>query len=400
MALLPVLALLSTAVQGGSVPKDTADPGPTPQVVAEAPAKKEKKVDAIGIPLLSFNSDQGVGFGAVGGAYFYEPGYKPYRHGLAANIFFTNRGVQNHWLRYDGPRFFGRNRVELRLEYRRELLAPWYGLGNVSSPEFSGDVTDKRYNYERLSPGAWVRVRGQPFGDNHPFQPYVGYQYRWTRVDTYAGSVLAQERPVGIEGGSTGQLMAGFTWDTRDDENDPTRGGQEEVSLRGATAVTGSNYNFWGFTLTERRFFRLGSPRIIFAQRFTADGVLGNAPFYEFANVGGLAQPEGIGGMSSVRGVPRNRYAGDVKVFSNSELRFYAFDFPLFGEPVKVGGLALVDFGRVWQPGTEDGEWYSWHPGVGAGVRLARKAAVFRFDWAYAPESSRNALYFAFGHMF
>ncbi|MFL5318149.1 MAG: Omp85 family outer membrane protein [Myxococcaceae bacterium] len=406
MALLPVLAVLATVVQGGSVPEDTPaqeDNSTTvvaqPDQVKPEPAK-EKKFDAIAIPLLSYNSDQGVGFGAVGGAYLYAPGYKPYRHALALNVFFTTLGIQNHWIRYDGPRLIGNNRLELRVEHRRELLAPYYGVGNVSSPGFNGDVTDKRFNYDRLSPGAWVRLRGQPFGDGHPFQPYIGYAFRYTRVHVYPGSVLEQEQPLGIAGGPTGQLIGGLLWDTRDDENDATRGGAEELSVRAAARPTGSAYNFWGVTLSERRYFKLGSPRLVFAQRFTADALFGDVPFFEWANIGGTATPEGIGGMSSVRGIPRNRYAGDVKVFSNSELRFYAFDFPFRGEPVHVGGLMLVDFGRVWHPNVDDGAWYSWHPGVGAGIRVARKAAVLRFDWGYAPEFNRNAVYVSFGHMF
>src|SRR5688572_6392154 len=81
-------------------------------------ARKEQGFDAVGVPLLSFNSDLGFGYGAVGGAYIYGPGYRPYRHGLALQAFFTTRGVQNHWLRYDGPRLIGSARLEARVEWR------------------------------------------------------------------------------------------------------------------------------------------------------------------------------------------------------------------------------------------------------------------------------------------
>jgi hypothetical protein len=37
---------------------------------------------------------------------------------------------------------------------------------------------------------------------------------------------------------------------------------------------------------------------------------------------------------------------------------------------------------------------------VGAGLRLARRAAVVRFDWAMSPESGRHRIYLNFGHMF
>jgi outer membrane protein assembly factor BamA len=363
-------------------------------------ARKERGFDALGVPLVSYNSDVGFGYGAVGGAYFYSPGYKPYRHGVALQAFFTTGGVQNHWLRYDGPQFFKGARIEARLEWRRELFTPYYGPGNVASPEFDNDFSDLNYNYDRVSPGGWVRVRTHPLGQDHPFQQYFGYGYKWNDIRPYPGSLLERDQPVGIAGGSTGQLLFGLLWDTRNDESDPTQGGLEEVSLRLSAEPTGSRYQFGGVTLAERRFWTLGSPRFVFAQRLALDLLFGDVPFFEWTGTGGINYLEGIGGMSSVRGVPRNRYGGNLKVISNSELRFYPYEFQLFGAPVKVGGLAFFDLGRAWHPGVDDGEWYNWHPGVGAGVRLVRRAAVVRFDYAFAPEEVRHGVYVTFGHMF
>jgi outer membrane protein assembly factor BamA len=85
---------------------------------------------------------------------------------------------------------------------------------------------------------------------------------------------------------------------------------------------------------------------------------------------------------------------------SNTELRVQAFRFPLLGEPVRVGGLVLFDMGRVWHPGTDNGPWHRVHPGLGAGVRLARRAAVLRLDYALATETWRQGIYVSFGHMF
>jgi outer membrane translocation and assembly module TamA len=128
--------------------------------------------------------------------------------------------------------------------------------------------------------------------------------------------------------------------------------------------------------------------------------LIGEVPFFEWVSTGGVSTSEGIGGMSSVRGIERNRFAGNIKAFSNTELRVQAFDFRLFKEPVTVGGVAFMDLGRVWHPNVVDGPWWKWHPGVGAGVRVARRAAVLRFDWALSPETGRSRVYLNFGHMF
>jgi outer membrane protein assembly factor BamA len=357
-------------------------------------------VDGIALPLLSFNSDFGVGYGAVGGMYIYGEGHTPYQHGLGAQVFFTNRGIQNHYLRYDGPGLLGPLRVEARFEYRREFLSPFYGAGNRSAPDFrSSQLDDERYNYEKGSPGAWLRLRWRPYGEPHPFQSYVGYSWRYTQVEPYQASMLTQMKPLGIEGGATGQLLAGALWDTRDHETDPTTGGVEEVALRLSGHTTGSDYQYAGVTLSERRYFRLSS-RVVFAQRLSLDMLFGEVPFFEWTTTGGVNFTEGVGGMSSVRGVERNRFAGNIKVFSNSELRVQALELRILGQPMKFGAAAFFDVGRVWHPGVPDGPWHQWHPGLGAGLRVTRRAAVIRVDWAMSTETGGQRFYMNFGHMF
>jgi len=98
--------------------------------------------------------------------------------------------------------------------------------------------------------------------------------------------------------------------------------------------------------------------------------------------------------------VPRNRYAGAVKAFVNAELRWLPYEFPPWKAPVPVGGLLFADAGRLWQAGTPDGGFLACHPGVGAGLRVVRRAAVRRFDTGLEVETRRLAFYVSFGHMF
>ncbi|WP_224246437.1 Omp85 family outer membrane protein [Hyalangium gracile] len=391
--LLPALVVL---VVGASPVTVVPKPEPTS---SQNPGPKTEGVDAIAIPLVSFNSDMGVGYGVVGGMFLYGKGHTPYQHGLGAQVFFTNRGIQNHYVRYDGPQLLGPMRVEARFEYKREFRSPFYGAGNRSAPEFTGDVDDIRYNYDKGSPGAWLRLRGRPFGESHPFQVYGGYSWRYTRVAPYEASMLSEMNPVGIEGGPTGQVLGGVLWDTRDSETDPTTGGAEELAVRMSAPMTGSRYRYMGIALSERRYFKLSS-RFVLAQRVSVDMLFGEVPFFEWSSTGGVLFTEGVGGMSSVRGIERNRFAGNIKVFSNTELRFHAFDMKLFGQTMKLGAVGFVDMGRVWHPGVTDGPWHKWHPGVGGGIRLARRAAVIRVDYATSTEAGGQRLYMNFGHMF
>jgi hypothetical protein len=368
--------------------------------VGPPPARERRAIDAIGVPLLSYNSDLGWGIGLVGGVYVYAPGYEPYRHALAAQAFITSEGARNHWVRYDGPSLIWNLRLEVRGEYRRELYAPFYGAGNLAGAGADIRANARAWSFDYFLRGGWVRLRARPFDGARSVEVYGGYGFHHVRVMPYAASALEELSPPGVRGGAHGQALLGALWDTRDHETDPTAGGLEEIAFRFSAAPTGSRYEYVGVTIGVRRYWSLGTPRLIFAQRVIADVLSSDAPFFEWMRFGGTAGGEGIGGMSSVRGVRRNRYQGTAKVVSNSELRFYVWDFPLLGEAVKTGGVAYIDLGRVWHPGVEDGSLLNWHPGVGTGLRVVRRAAVARFDLALSPELWRPGIYVTFGHLF
>jgi len=361
---------------------------------------KRHRIEGLAVPLISYSTDFGVGYGGTGGMYVYHPDYYPFRWALSAQAYWTTRSIQNHYIRLDAPQLIGDARIEARGEYRRELLSPYFGLGNASAPGFSGNLADPRVNYARTFPGGWVRARYRPFGLKHPFEPWISYGFNLFDVAPIAGSVLEQDQPRGIEGGRDGQLSIGMSWDTRDDQHATTRGGSEEIALRAAGRLTFGDYGYVGVTLVERRFWQLGSKRLVLAQRVVLDWLFGDVPFFELSNVGGLQGAEGIGGMSSVRGVPRNRYVGEVKVFSNTELRWNPLDFTVLGNLITAGGLVFFDVGRTWSKDADDGPWHLWHPGAGVGIRFTRRAAVARVDAGFDLQTFRPGLYVTLSHMF
>jgi len=98
---------------------------PKPRGMSGDVPRKRSGLDGAGVAPVSFNPDTGFGYGAVGGIYLSSPGYVPYRYALAAQVFFTTRGVQSHWLRFDAPDLLPRLRLEVRAEQSRELFSPW-----------------------------------------------------------------------------------------------------------------------------------------------------------------------------------------------------------------------------------------------------------------------------------
>lgn len=385
-----LLALGTTALFALAVPGVAADEPPA------GPPQPERRFDALAIPLVSYNTDEGFGLGLVGGAYLYRRGIEPYAHAVAAEVFFTTGGIQSHFLRYDGPDFLGSSlRLEGRLSYRAEKFAPFYGLGNASSPELAVELRTPAFSYRSRRAGGWIRVR---FGrERSSPRPYAGYEFNYTIVHPYPGSVLEQQAPRGLGGGPTGQLLAGLLWDSRDDERDPRSGGIADLALRIANTATASRYDFGRLDFGLTRFVPLG-PRFVFATRLAFDWAFGDVPFFELPYLGGLYQTEGIGGTSSVRGLPRDRYVGELELLGNAELRATLADFVFAGATTSLRTVVFADAGRVWSASVNEPPGIGLHGSGGVGLRLVRGAAALRFDYGVSAEF--QAIYLTFGQVF
>ncbi len=333
----------------GTRPGDFELAPPDPEAF-EAGAK-DSGFDLVPIPVASFNSDTGFGVGLVVLAYIYAKDYRPYQHGLTAQFFATTTGFQGHYITWDAPHLLGPVRVEARLEFHKDLYAPYYGPGNHTFPGQFLNGPDRFFGHENVWTSDWLRFRIKPLGDAAPLTLYAGYQYRYFWITPYPGSSLAQESPNGVTGGRNGAVFAGLLWDTRDDEQNTHSGFLVQAAGRMARHQTGSQFSYQGVTFGTRIFFSLWTPRLVLALHGEADHLWGDVPFWEWNQLGGIASVEGLGGLDTVRGVPRNRYGGNTKVLGNVELRWAAVEIPWGPAPLQIGLSGFYDTGRVWQPG-------------------------------------------------
>ena len=228
-------------------------------------------------------------------------------------------------------------------------LVRFYGFGNETFAGRSSDFfkTEQRqyvlqpsYRWGSRAVGLWLGAVGK-FAD--------------TKLDpnTFTGQV----QPYGVEDFGQVGPQAALVIDTRDNEAAPVRG----VFLY----AIGSYYpEVWSvarqFTDTHGEVSTYLSPGpFTLALRAGGKKVWGDQiPFHEAAF---------IGGPGTVRGLRRNRYAGDASAFGTAELRLRLGDVSVF-LPVKVGVFGFADIGRVFVEGeTSD----VWHTGVGGGLSLA-----------------------------
>lgn len=374
-----LLFLLLTVVSGQTHAEDDVD------------AARESDTDPAGmsstpfdlalLPLLNFTTDRGFGFGGFGAGYWREGGDEktPYSAMLSLQLWFTTGGYQYHKVLLDLPHVAGSDvRFDLFGGYEAWDGAWYFGSG-ARRPRRIDVRLDADYYRSGVDGALVVSNVRVPIGG--PAIAFGSITFRHANVTAYPGSLLALEKPVGVDGGLLGQASAGALIDTRDQEPSPQRGVFSELSLRGAVRGWGSDFGFWGVNATHRQWFALLSGgRLVWALRGAIDLSTEGRPFFQKHILGGSQFVE-IGGNSSLRGLLVGRYRGDVVVLGTSELRWQLLDATVFGTAIGLTLNGFFEAARIsdWDD-LLDGQ--PFHPTVGFGPRLTwNRLFVVRADF-------------------
>ena len=373
-----------------------------------APRLDPRRYELAGFPIVGGNSDIGVQFGgAVTWTRFYDSAH-PYLwnidlllSGSVKNADGFGLVQQSHVLRLDAPDLFGgKARFDARGSFQRTINAGYYGIGNASTGAIPGQPNIGRTDQYVQQEGR-VRAIIRVYHLLGPLDLAVGSNLRVEAPTAYAGTLLASDLAAHesdgspyLTGASTMLLAtasAGVVVDTRDSEFVTRRGYFYQVGVA-ATAGSADLASYGEASAVLSNYAPLGST-FIFASRFVGSYQFGRVPFYDLAQ-GGVFEPQYLlGGENGVRGVPQGRYAGRVKMITNTEIRATPFPrFTLLGQRLRVGTTLFFDAGRVWTDyaaaSPSDGKSLGLKYGAGGGLFLQwGEAAIFRLDVAYSPDA-------------
>ncbi len=433
-------AVVLTVVMWGASPAGAEGMAPSPP---EAPTLPPPRTGwrIQGLPLLNFNSDEGLGFGARLMLVDAGDGMQmPYRHAVTAQFFQTTRGNAVHRLMLDAPGFLDSQwRLGLDLSILSDRFSPYYGVGGGAS--FDQDFAaceDRRaleaapdvcpgnpafrglryYNFEqRTLPSVVFNARRPVRG---PWQVAMGYRFRLTQVGTrYDADDLGQSRASRLEEDvqagrindgrpvvgtfRTAELTAGLLLDLRDNEPAPVRGMFHELAVRGAAGATGSAFNYWGATANFRFYHPLGTERLVAALRLMGDVMGGDVPFFLLSAFGGVEWRDGWGGVGGVftsRGILKHRLQGEVKALVNGELRWQFLSVAPLNQRVDFTLVAFLDAGAAWADLSFRDSGLGRYAG-GGGLRVAwEKNFIVRMDYGVSPQDGTTGFYLDFNHMF
>ncbi len=212
------------------------------------------------IPLPSYSSDDGFGYGLRVYGTYYEDSYEPYSYQMYAQFYQTTKGYEYHIISLDTLRFLGTPfRVKAKAGFERYLNAQYYGSGNyhdiqnqhavvkgevpVSSNipvnkdliQLTDEITlneniitdpksmdsynpgrrilrerqNKYYNYDRIRP--FLETSSEDFFGKSNFKWFLGFRLQSYKIQTYwndyekgeaeknSRTLIDIEQPVGYE---------------------------------------------------------------------------------------------------------------------------------------------------------------------------------------------------------
>lgn len=386
-----------------------------------AVARAEDAWSGYVIPNVGFDTDDGLGFGARAELQRRELGYSPFKASYVAQAFVTLRGYHHHRLRFDRVGLGADNRLRFtaHLAWRQWTNDGYWGIGPGAvreaaylGPFDDGDPLRKRYRYTLIQPFMHLTLRAALDG---PWSVVGSFDARYSVVRTYAGSLLAEQAPYGMDGGLTLQGSAGVLYDTRQPEIGPTRGVLVELSGRYAPPLPMGAGQFGGVYASFRRFHPL-SPRAVFGYRVMGEMLWGEVPFYEMVHWGSFVPIAGYGGADSLRGISFGRFRAPGKAVVNAELRLDALEHGLRGVPMVWQLVPYADVGRVFGAGelatAPAPEGLGLNPAAGLGIRAVYDASfVGRIDVGVGLDpiedsdgavvrAPKMGFYLVFDHMF
>ncbi len=374
-----------------------------------AGAENQTGWEITGVPALNYDSDEGFGYGLVLSLYNYgRGGYSPYKFTLRPVIFLTTEGRRDLTLFFDGPSVlpFGW-RLDGFVGVEKQIATPYYGLGNDAPFQEENAEGADPYFYRFGRERAVVRGNLQRRLGSSPVWVLLGVQLADFEIDPTpkdeGATLLLQELdPEGsAPGGQLNSLRGGVIFDSRDRESGPERGVWTSLLLERVDEALGSDASFTRWTFADRRYFPL-RPGLVFAHRVVLQNVTGSAPFFALSYVqSSFGEQEALGGSGSVRGVLRNRFAGEGIFFWNAEFRWRFREIQLFGKEGHLAAVGFLDSGRVWKDGLEvSGLLSDLHHGGGMGMRLGLGPNfVVALDMAIGAEAGLQT-YIGLGYLF
>ncbi len=339
-----------------------------------------------GVPAVAYDSDIGFLYGVILNLYHYGDGsrYPKYNHSLYMEWSNTTKGSMKSILRYDSDRLIPGIRTSAEISYNTEQALDFYGFNGYQSL-YDMNIEDDTHPTDYLSrlfykmDRKMLLLRTDFMGDiiEDKLHWFAGFEFRNMKMDTVNTSKLNEGKSaekqlpyVGgglygrytddwgiipadqMNGGSNTLIKAGLVYDTRDNEPNPMKGMWTEAQVLFSPSFLGnSSLSYGRLVLTHRQYFTIVPEDLNFVYRLSYQAKLGGEmPYYMLPFVFNSPPSwtrDGMGGSKTMRGILRNRVAGEDYFLANIEIRWKFAYFRLFKQNFYLALSGFMDAGMV-----------------------------------------------------
>lgn len=354
--------------------------------------EKQKEITKTGfnfgpLPVIGYSSDMGFHYGALLNTFYYGDGsvYPDYRWLLKTEASWYTKGNSVYHVYFDSKHLIPGIRVSAAVSYFGNKSSAFYGFNGAASlyaPKldkitsagqgfylmrrdifrivtgFQGQIGDSHWNwaaglnfYDIKAGHAENRsLKGYDKKAKKPAEDYSLY-------DMYLDYGIIPEAEA--KGGRHLEGLVGLVFDTRDHENNPSRGTNLEVMIYGSPDIINGRSDWRSHYLKAavhfKQFFPLVKDHLIFGGHLAYQGTIaGHTPFYMLPTIQFINMKqnnnEGLGSTSTLRGTVFNRLQGEGYAWGNFELRWNFVRFKLFRQNFILALNPFFDLGAVVQP--------------------------------------------------
>ncbi|MBQ7195667.1 MAG: BamA/TamA family outer membrane protein [Bacteroidales bacterium] len=329
------------------------------------------------LPAVGYSSDLGWHYGALSDIYWYGDGSTYPEYVWKGNVEISRYSKGNTVLHsfFDSKYLVPGLRLSAAISWFGNKTTNFYGFNGASSyyvPEMDR-ITDAgqglflmRRDIFRIQ----TCVQGQ-FGDSN---------WGWAGGLTYWNIKTGHAENKGLSGDATDyslydiylnhdiipaaeanggqhlEIKAGVVYDTRDHENNPSRGTNLEAYVFGSPDIISKHGNdYLKMAVHFKQFFTLVPGRLVFGGHLAYQGLLaGNAPYYMLQTIQCInmkqINTEGLGSTCTLRGTINNRLQGNSYAWMNTELRWSFAKFFWLNQNWTLATNPFFDMGMIVAP--------------------------------------------------
>ena len=428
------------------------------------------------LPVVAFDADRGFQYGALLNLYNFDDGStypNPKSQWYFEGSAYT-KGSYKFVVNYDNKTLIPGVRMSVCTGYYGDKALDFYGFNGYQSiydmdalnftwdGSKAGEKLLNKFEDKGKLPKGFYRHSRQQFKGKAQFTGEIvknlyweaAYNFMWTKTYSFVpdGYMVYGDNPSVIgpqsanfaiaggttlydlyrawgviedneaEGGISSAVRAGLMYDSRNVENNPTKGIWAEAHISAAPKFLGTTHPHYKFSATMRQYLPLVSDKLVFAYRAAYEGFIGDAPWYMlpfYDSMEPKADFDGFGGYRTVRGLMLNRVQGLHTGFYNAELRWRFVNFTLGTQNIAFAVSGFSDgthvfkgydltnktgeYKELYQTFVNTSKKDGFHGSAGGGLRfIMNQNFIVAFEYArcFNKQDGNGAFYINTGFLF